>query len=443
MRLPVQLAALLLPLVACAASANDDWPAFRGGPQACVAESPTLPDTWDPKTNVLWKVDVPGRGWSSPVVWGKRIFLTSVVSDEKAPEARKGLYIADIQGKVPPGEHRWLVHCLDRDTGKTLWQREAFKGPAPATLHIKNTHASETPVVDAERICAYFGNVGLVCYDHQGKELWTKKCPVHKTRMGWGTGASPALHDGRLYIVNDNEEQSSLACLDARTGEQVWQVARDEKSNWATPFVWKNEQRTEIVTAGSGRVRSYDLDGKLLWELRGMSINTIPSPFAAGGLLYVASGYVGDPLWKPVYAIRPGASGDITLPAKEDSSKWVAWCRRQAGPYHPTPLVYGDYLYVLYDLGLLACFDARTGEVVYPKQRLPGRAFTASPWAYGGKVFCLSEDGDTFVIQAGRDFKVLGKNRLDEMSLATPALAGGSLFVRTQSKLYCLRQAKD
>ncbi len=433
----VILVALLGPALA---AAGDDWPAFRGGPHAGVAEGSTLPATWDAGKNVRWKVEVPGRGWSSPVVWGERVFVTSAESDARGPEPRKGLYIQDLNGKPPPGTLRWLVHCYDRTSGKLLWRREAFRGPAPATLHIKNSHASETPVADADCVCAYFGNVGLVCCDHDGKERWTKKWPVVKTRMGWGTAASPALAGGRLYVVNDNEDRSFLACLDARTGKQLWETERDEKSNWATPFVWHNDLRTEIVTAGSNRVRSYDLDGKLLWELRGMSVLAIPSPFAAGGLLYVASGYVADPLLKPVYALRPGATGDISLAPRETANKWVAWCQRQAGPYHPTPLVYDGLLYVLYDRGFLSCYDARTGERVYEKKRLGSGAFTASPWAYGGKIFCLSEDGDTFLIRAGRDFQVLGKNSLDEMALATPAMAGGSLFVRTQSKLYCLRQ---
>jgi outer membrane protein assembly factor BamB len=442
MRRLVPLSAVLLLSLTLTARAGDNWPAFHGGAQAGVAEAPTLPDTWDSKTNVLWKAEIPGRGWSSPVVWGGRVFLTSAVSEVKGPEARKGLYINDLAGKVPPGEHRWLVHCLDAATGKTLWRREAFRGPAPATLHIKNTHASETPVVDGERVCAYFGNVGLICYDHQGNQQWKKKMPAYKTTMGWGTAASPALHDGRLYVVNDNEEYSSLTCFDARIGQQVWQVERTEKSNWVTPFVWKNKLRTEIVTAGSKRVLSYDQDGKPLWELRGMSAPAIPSPFAAGGLLFVTSGYVLERTLKPIYAIRPGASGDITPSPNEDSTRWLAWCRRQAGPYHPTPVVYGDYMYVLYDRGFLSCFEARTGAVVYDKQRLGASAFTASPWAYGGKIFCMSEDGDTFVVRAGREFKVLGRNSLEEMSMATPALAGGSLFLRTESRLYCLRKGQ-
>ncbi len=422
------------------ARANDDnWSQFRGGDRAGVANAKTLPDTWDATKNVVWKADVPGRGWSSPVVWGDKIFVTTVVSDEKLLAAKKGLYINDLQGKTPPGEHRWLVCCLDFNTGKMLWQTQVHKGTSPGTVHIKNSFASETPCADGEHVYAAFGNVGVFCLDHAGKLQWSKKLSAAKTRMGWGPAASPALHDDRLFVVNDNEEGSYLLALDARTGKEAWRVGRDEKSNWATPFVWKNELRTELVTAGTTRVRSYGLDGKLLWELRGMSVITIPTPFARDGLLYVTSGYVAD-LLRPVYAIRPGAAGDISLKAGEKENRYVAWCQRRAGPYHPTPVVHGELIYVLLDGGFLSCYEAKTGKPVYEKQRIAAgaSAFTASPWAYHGKVFCLSEDGETFVIRAGREFKVLGRNSLDEMCLATPALARGSLVVRTQGKLYRL-----
>jgi outer membrane protein assembly factor BamB len=429
---------LLLVLIVPATRA-DDWPAFRGGGAAGVGQGKTLPSKWDAATNVLWKADVPGAGWSSPIVWGKRVFVTSAVSDSKLPEPRKGLYITDLKGKPPPGEHQWALHCFDADTGKLLWKRTCFSGKAAGTLHLKNTLASETPVTDGKHVIAYFGNVGAACYDLDGKAVWKKKTPVHPTRMGWGTGASPALHDGKLFIVHDNEEKSFLLALESGTGKQLWRTERKEGSNWATPFVWKNAVRTEIVTAGTGKVRSYGLDGKKLWELKGMSILTIPSPFAADGLLYVTSGYVLD-LRRPIYAIRPGASGNISLARGEKSNKYVAWSQGLAGPYHPTPVVYEGHLYVLHDRGFLACYDAKTGKEVYRSRRLGGGAFTASPWAYDGKVFCLGEDGTTVVVAAGKEFKVLGRNRLDEMSLATPAIAGGSLFLRTQTKLYCLRQ---
>jgi outer membrane protein assembly factor BamB len=417
------------------AAAGDDWPSFRGGPRAGVSALP-LPEAWSPDRNVIWKVDIAGRGWSSPVVAGDRVFVTSVVSDGKLAEPRKGLYITDLAGKVPPGEHRWLVHCLDWQTGKTLWSREVSKGTAATPIHLKNSLASETPVTDGERVYAYFGNVGLFCLDRDGKEIWSRKWPMVKTRGGWGTAASPALHGDRLFVVNDNEDKSYLVCLDKRTGKTLWEVGRDEKSNWATPFVWQNEKRTEIVTAGSNRVRSYNLDGKPLWELEGMSFISIPTPFAAHGLLYVTSGYVLDKS-KPVYAIRPGAEGDISLNAGETANKWVAWSLPQAGPYHPTPLVHGEYIYVLYDRGSLSCYEAKTGKAVYEKQRVgSATAFTASPWAAGDRIFCLSEDGDTFVIRAGPKFEVLAKNGLDEWCLATPALSRGSVVIRTQTKLY-------
>jgi hypothetical protein len=276
-----------------------------------------------------------------------------------------------------------------------------------------------------------------------GKELWKVKTPAHNTRTGWGTAATPAQHAGKLFIVHDNDEQSFLLALEASTGKQLWRVERkDEGSNWTTPFIWQNDMRTEIVTAGTNAIRSYDLDGKLLWKLRGMSIICIPTPFARHGMLYITSGYVADPFARPVYAIKPGGDGDITPPDGQRSSKFVAWSQPFAGPYHPSPVVYGDYLYVLYDRGFLACYEAKTGKEVYARKRLAAgaSAFTASPWAYDGKVFCLSEDGETFVVQAGKEFKVLGRNKLDEMCLATPAIAGGSLFVRTQGKLYCLRR---
>jgi outer membrane protein assembly factor BamB len=392
-----------------------------------------LPDTWGTTKNVVWKIDVPGRGWSSPVVWGDKVFLTSVVTEGKFEDPKKGLYFGGERNKPSADTHHWMVWCFDFRTGNKLWAKEAHKSPPPGTVHVKNTYASETPVTDGERLFAYFGNVGLFCYDLDGRELWTQKWGSFKTRFGWGTAASPAVHDGKVFIVNDNEEKSFLVALDAKTGKQLWRVERDEKSNWATPFVWQNERRTELVTSGTNRVRSYDLEGKLLWELGGMSSITIPTPFARHGLLYVGSGYVLDKK-KPLVAIRPGAQGDIT-PQGDGGNEYVAWHLKSAGPYNPTPLAYGDYLYVLYDMGFLSCYDARTGKALYEKQRLGGQ-FTASPWAYGGKVFCLSEDGDTYVIEAGPKFKRLGKNSLDEMCMATPAALRGSLLVRTLSRLY-------
>lgn len=429
------LSLFLTVLAAAPAAADGNWPMFRGGPAAGVSDDKRLPDTWDTTKNVLWKIDVPGRGWSCPIIWGERVFLTAVINEGKSEDPKKGLYFGGERPKAPTDPHRWMVYCFDWNTGKKLWESEAHRGQPATGMHIKNSYASETPATDGHRLYVQFGNLGLFCYDLEGKPLWSRKLPALKTRAGWGTGASPALHKDRLYLVNDNEEKSYLAAVDVKSGEEIWRVDRDERSNWSTPFVWEHEKRTEIVTAGSRKIRSYDREGKLLWELGGASSITIPTPFARHGLLYVASGYVLDRR-RPVYAIRPGASGDITLKDTETSSKDIAWTQRLGAPYNPTPLVYGDYLYVLYDMGAFACYDAKTGKEVYGRQRLGGSGFTASPWAADGKVYCLSEDGDTHVIQAGPEFKLLGKNRLDEMCMATPAAARGSILIRTLTKLY-------
>jgi outer membrane protein assembly factor BamB len=424
----------LLALNTCLAA--DDWPQFRGPGSLGVANDPALPDTWSATENVVWKTDIPGVGWSSPVVWKDKIFVTSVITKGEIEAPRKGLYFGG-ERKPSTDEHRWVVYCVDWKTGKTVWEREAHKGVPPGARHLKNSYASETPVTDGERVYVYFGNVGLFCYDMSGKPLWSKRWGPFKTRYGWGTAASPVLHKDRIYIVNDNDDQSFIIALDKKTGEQVWRVDREEGSNWATPYVWENEMRTEIVTAGTKKVRSYDLNGKLLWELAGMSSISIPTPFSKFGLVYITSGYVMDPL-RPVYAIRPGASGDISLKEGEKSNQYIAWFQPQAGPYNPTPVLYGDNYYTLLDRGFFTCHDAKTGKEVYGKQRIDpsAGAFTSSPWAYNGKIFCLSEDGDTYVIQAGAEYKLVGKNSLGEMCMATPAIARGSLIIRTSSRLY-------
>ncbi len=433
------VAALISQFAAAVHGEDAHWPQFRGPDSSGSAASAKLPEKWSTSENVAWKADIPGKGWSSPIVWGDRVFVTTVSSDEPGREPRKGLYIQDLRGTIPTGTHHWQVQCLDLASGKELWRKEAHAGKPSFTIHLKNSYASETPVTDGKHVYAYFGNVGLFCYDFAGELKWSRTWDPVETRLGWGTAASPALHDGRIYLVNDNDKESYLVALDAATGKDIWRVKREEKSNWATPFVWKNDLRTEIVTAGTGKVRSYDLDGKVLWELGPMSMTAIPTPFAAHGLLYVTSGYVMDST-RPMYAVRPGAKGDISLKGEQKSNEFIAWSLPQIGPYHPTPVVVGETLYVLYDRGLLAGFDAKTGRELLARTRLTGgTAYTASPWSAGGKLYCLSEDGDTLVIEPGSTLQILATNRLEEMALATPAIAGDRLLIRTQSKIYCVK----
>ena len=418
-----------------------EWPQFRGLTAGAVADDPSLPEQWSTTENVAWTVDLPGLGWSSPVVAGDHIFVTAAISsgDERAP----------VPGLYDPGEsfgktrsdatHQWMVYDIDFETGAIRWARE-LEALVPKELkHVKNSFASETPVTDGRRVYVYFGSIGLVAaLNMSGETVWRTDVGSFNGGQEFGTAASPVLHAGRLYIVNDNTTGSFLAAFDADTGEEIWRVSRDETENWSTPFVWVNHIRTEIVTTGRQKIRSYDVDGELLWELGGMTVNVVPTPFAVNGLLYLSSGYPGG-YPRPVYAVTPGASGDISLGEDETGNDFIAWYQPLLGTYSTSALVYGNYYYTLLDRGFLLCHDARTGEQIYGRQRIaPGHGFTASPWGYNGNVFVLSEDGDTYVIRAGGTFEILRTNSLDEMSLATPAIARGSLFIRTQSKLYRL-----
>ena len=402
-----------------------------------IADDETIPEKWSSTENVKWKTPIPGMGWSSPVVWGDRILVTSVVSSAVVEAPKKGLYFGGNREKPPADEHRWMVYCISMKTGKILWEKEVHKGVPAFSRHLKNSFASETPVTDGEMFYVYFGNIGLFAFDNAGKIKWERRFDTVKTRYGWGTASSPVLHKGRVYVVNDNDDKSWLLCLDKKTGKPIWQTDRDEKSNWSTPFIWENGSRTEVVTTGTGKVRSYDLDGKLIWEFGGMSTIVIPTPFTKDGLLYLTSGYVGDQN-RPVYVIKPGAKGDITIPKGQTTGEFVQWYLPQAGPYNPSPLLYGGIYYTLLDRGFLTAHDAKTGKEIFGKQRIDeaAGAFTASPWASKGKIYAVSEDGDTFVFQAGPDYKLLGKNSLDEMVMSTPAIASGSLILRGASNLY-------
>ena len=278
----------------------EHWPQFRGPEARGVADEPNLPEHWSATENVAWKTELPGRAWSSPIVWGDRIFLTTAISSEELESPKKGLYFGGNRPEPREVEEERGVVCLDLQSGKVLWKQTVHRGEADTPIHLKNSFASETPTTDGERVYAYFGNLGLYCLDFEGRPVWTKPFEPRATRNGWGTAASPVLHEDRLYILNDNDDESYLLCLDKRTGKEIWRKVRDEGSNWSTPYIWQNDLRTEIVTLGTDKVRSYDLEGNLLWWFTGMSTITIATPYADDGLLYVSSGYVRDPPAPPV-----------------------------------------------------------------------------------------------------------------------------------------------
>ena len=437
----IALPALCFLLGGTAAMAQTNWPQFRGADSRGVGTNRDLPEHWSATKNISWKTDLPGRGWSSPIVWGDRIFLTSVINLGKSEKPKKGLYFGGERPEFPDSVHQWMVYCLDLKTGRILWEHKVHEGKPKSSIHLKNSYASETPVTDGEQVYCYFGNLGIFVFDLDGKPAWSKRFTPQRTRLGWGTAASPVLHKERIYIINDNDEESWFLALDKRSGEQLWRIQRDEKSNWSNLFIWENEQRTELITPGSGRVRSYDLEGQELWSLQGMSSITIATPYAADGLLYLSSGYVGD-MKRPIYAIRPGATGDISVTPKESSNKFIVWSQWKAAPYNPSTLIYQDQLYVLRDRGMLSSLDPKTGEFHYEKKRLPpGPGFTVSPWAYNGKIFGLNEEGSTIVCKAGKTFEVLHTNDLaeDDMCMATPAIVGDRLLIRSSARIYCIR----
>ena len=429
----ISVAALVISVSTASA---EQWPQFRGpNASGVVADNTQLPLRWSESENISWRTPIPGLGWSSPVVVNNMVFLTTVVSDGNV-EAPEGGWYRGGERDTPTDIHHWLVYGVDLETGAIRWETEVYKGVPRTGHHVKNTFASETPVTDGNRLYVTFGNVGVYALDLDGTILWSRSLTAANTRNGWGTASSPVIHDGRIYLVVDTEEQSYISALSSETGAETWRVNRNEGSNWSTPFIWEHEQRTEIVTLGTDKVRSYDLTGNLLWELSGMSSIVVPTPVAAHGLLYIESGYLGD-FHRPVYAIRPGASGDISLEDGISSNEFIAWSLSQGGSYHPSPLIYGDYYYTLLDRGLLTCHNAKTGEEIYGRQRITvGEGFTSSPWAYNGKIFALSEEGTTYVIEAGPEFRVTGKNSLNEFTMATPAILGNSLVIRTSEAVY-------
>jgi outer membrane protein assembly factor BamB len=442
-----------------------EWAQFRGPGGAGVSAETQLPEEWSIDKNIAWKTQVPGYGWSSPIVWGDKVFVTTAVSDkQKKPSAGFGGGMGGFGGpggfgrggRPPDDVYQWQVYCLSAADGTVLWKQTAAEHKPATPINGSNTYASETPVTDGEHVYAYFGMTGVFCYDFTGKQLWKADLGAYRMMFGHGSGASPALDGARLFIQCDNEEKSFLVALDTKTGKELWRAERPERTSWGTPLVWKTKERTEVVCISSPRVRSYDAaTGKQLWELGGLSGQCHATPVAGEDLVYVGSG--GGPTMggfggrpggrsgggfgnRPLFAVKAGASGDLTLKEGEKSNDGVAWTLPQGGPPMASPLVVQGYVYILEEHGgTLTCLDAKTGKQAY-RERLPGaRGFTASPVAYQGKLFCTDEDGHTFVVQAGAEFKLLGENKLDEMCWSSPAVAGGALFLRTVDHLYCVR----
>ena len=401
-----------------------------------VADSPNLPERWSADENVAWRTSIPGLGWSSPIVAGGLVFVTTVASDGEVESPESGWYRGG-ERPTPEDVHHWLVYALDLDTGETRWRTEIHAGVPESSHHLKNTFASETPVTDGEHLYVLFGNVGLYALGFDGTVRWSRDLPPAETRNGWGTASSPVLHDGRVYLVVDNEEQSYLAALSAETGAELWRTDRDEGSNWSTPFVWEHDGRTEIVTTGTDRVRNLRPRRAGAVGSVGHVVHRHPEPRLPPTGCSTSSRGTSPTSSVPSTRYGPARAGTSRWPrARPPTSTWRGRSSR-AAPTTPRPLVYGDYYYTLLDRGMMTAHDARTGAEVYGRRRIDvGHAFTASPWAYNGKIFALSEQGTTYVIEAGPEFRVLAENPLDEFTMATPAILDDSLIIRTAEAVY-------
>ena len=431
-----------------AGPAAGSWQSFRGPGASGIAEGMGLPDTWDGAkgTNILWRTPIPGLAHSSPVVWGTRIFVTSAVSSDAKATFRPGLY-GDGDASDDRSRQRWTIYALDKPTGKLVWERVAYEGNPIDRRHIKSTYASATPATDGRIVVAAFGSQGLHAYDVNGKFLW--KVDLGRMDVGaydiptfeWGPASSPIIWNGLVIVQCDTQADSFLIALKAETGETVWKTDRDELPSWGTPTVAMTKQGPVLAANGSNFIRGYDpATGKELWRLGGSSKITAPTPVFDDGLVVIASGRGPE---RPIFVVRPDARGDLTLAAGTTSSDAVVWSRTGRGPYMPTPLIYQGVLYVLGNNGVFDAYNLKTGEEIY-RQRLAavGNGFSASPVASDGKIYLANEDGDIIVVAAGREFRQIATNRMGELVMATPALSGGVMYVRTAQSLFAIARQR-
>ena len=431
----IGLGILVAGLVGGLAAQERYWPYWRG-PAADGMAAGDAPLQWTDTQNVAWRTEIPGLGHSSPVVWGDRIFLTTAV-----PTGGKAIAMpastADSNPHAPAGplvEHKFDVLCVDRKTGKILWQRTAKTAVPHEAGHSQyGSFAPNSPVTDGKFVYAFFGSRGMYCYDLDGKLIWEKDFGVQmRMKMAFGEGMAPVLSGNRLILVFDHEGDSFMAVLDKTSGKEVWRASRPEKTNWAAPLVVQFKGRTEVIVAGSGKTRSYDLeDGKVIWECAGLGANTIPQPVRQDDLVFVMTGYRNPML----QAIRLGREGDLT------GSDAVVWTQTKGNSYTPSPVIFDNKLYALTDTGMLSCYNARTGEPYYHQVRLPKTYnFKSSPVGANGKLYMASENEDVIVVRMGEKFEVLATNTMkDQVFIATPAIVGGEIYLRSKTSLFCIR----
>ena len=442
------LASLLFPAALPAeVPADTHWPSFRGRAARGVAEGFATPVQWDVAKgeNLKWKTAISGLGHSSVVVWGERLFVTTAVRQGEREELKVGLY-GDIKPVNDDSIHQFELHCLDRNDGRVRWSRTVHEGVPRIQRHPKSSHANSTPATDGERVVAFFGSEGLYCYDMEGQLQWKRDFGVLDAGFfmvpsaQWGFASSPVLYDGKVIIQADVQKDSFLAVLDLEDGHDIWRVSRDDVPTWSTPTVYAPAEGTaQIILNGFKHIGGYDLaSGHQLWHMQGGGDIPVPRPIVAHDLIFITNAHGRQ---APIYAIRPDARGDISLAEGTTANEGIAWSLTRDGGYMPTPIAYGDYLYVLRDNGVLSCFNARTGERLY-KERLGGggSGFSSSPVAADGRIYITNEYGEVYVIQAGPEFEQLAVNELGEIHLSTPAISAGVLFFRTRGHVVAIAE---
>ena len=438
-------ALLLLFLLVSPAAADGNWPSFRGPGALGVADGTPLPTTWNGETGegISWKTPIPGLGHSSPVVWGDKIYVTTAIAaDEAAGSSLKvGLY-GDIAAAEDMGLQSWRLFCLDKKTGEVLWQKTLHEGTPAIKRHTKATHANSTPATDGQRFAVFLGSQGLHVLDMEGKPLWKKDFGKLKSSFfmvpaaEWGFAASPILHEDKLIVQVDVLGDSFVAAFNADNGEEIWRTKRDDYPTWSTPAVAPHGDGLQVVVNGYKHRGGYDYaTGAELWKMSGGGDIPVPTPFVAHDLIFFSSAHGAE---APVIAIKPGATGDLTPDEEGKTGDGVAWLAERSASYMPTPIVYGDLLYVGRDAGILVVFDAKSGEEVYKERLAKGPGFTASPVAGDGKLYFPDENGVVYVVQAGKTFEKLAQNPLGETVLASPAISDGKLYFRARSHLFAV-----
>jgi outer membrane protein assembly factor BamB len=424
------------------AQVNPDrqWPSYRGNFSSGVLDNTNLPESFDiaKMVNVKWKTEIPGLGLSSPVIWDNKIFITSAISQADREGFKPGLY-GDIAPVKDSSMHEWTVFCIDKNTGKMIWEKTAYKGIPKMKRHPKSTHANTSVATDGKYVVAFFGSEGLFCYDMNGKLIWQKNFGVLKSvffmvkSAEWEFASSPVIYNGVLVIQCDVLENSFVAAYDVKTGKELWKTQRDEYPGWCTPNLYKNAGKVYVALNGYKNRGGYEMEtGKEVWRMSGGGDIQIPTPIVGNDMIYFNSAHG---KYSPIIAVKTSATGDITLKEPETSNEYIKWSLPRGGSYMHTMLLYKDFLYNENWNGTLLCLDPLTGKEIYNAKLGKAKSFIASPVASDGKIYIVDEEGTIYIVQAGDQFKVLAEIPMNDICMTAPALTDGMIIFRTQKYL--------